>query len=186
MKKLCALFCLLICGQVGAAPVTWTLQGVTLDNGGTIDGSFVYDADTNSYSDIAIQAPDWYEISPLFTGENLTYVDLGGATVPNPDAQQLPIDNETSTSLSLAAGHWGLGTIYGAELDLIFASALTNGGGTIALVAGSSNIEYFNEHIGDSFTVVGGAITAVPIPAAIWLFGSALGALGWVRRRKTA
>jgi hypothetical protein len=27
---------------------------------------------------------------------------------------------------------------------------------------------------------------AVPIPAAVWLFGSALGGLGWMRRRKTA
>jgi hypothetical protein len=27
---------------------------------------------------------------------------------------------------------------------------------------------------------------AVPIPAAVWLFGSALAGLGWIRRRKTA
>jgi hypothetical protein len=27
---------------------------------------------------------------------------------------------------------------------------------------------------------------AVPVPAAVWLFGSALAGLGWVRRRKTA
>jgi probable HAF family extracellular repeat protein len=27
-------------------------------------------------------------------------------------------------------------------------------------------------------------LTAVPVPAAVWLFGSALGALGWIRRRR--
>ena len=36
------------------------------------------------------------------------------------------------------------------------------------------------------FTASGTAHTTVPIPAAAWLFGSALGLLGWVRRRATA
>jgi hypothetical protein len=27
--------------------------------------------------------------------------------------------------------------------------------------------------------------TAVPVPAAVWLFGSALAGLGWQRRKKT-
>jgi hypothetical protein len=27
------------------------------------------------------------------------------------------------------------------------------------------------------------ALTPVPVPAAVWLFGSALGLLGWMRRR---
>jgi hypothetical protein len=30
------------------------------------------------------------------------------------------------------------------------------------------------------------AFSTVPVPAAVWLFGSGLGMLGWMRRRKTA
>ncbi len=29
-------------------------------------------------------------------------------------------------------------------------------------------------------------VNAVPIPAGVWLFGSGLGLLGWLRRRQTA
>jgi hypothetical protein len=29
-------------------------------------------------------------------------------------------------------------------------------------------------------------VTSVPVPAAVWLFGSGLGLLGWMRRRQTA
>jgi hypothetical protein len=28
-------------------------------------------------------------------------------------------------------------------------------------------------------------LTTVPIPAAVWMFGSALGLLGWMRRKET-
>jgi hypothetical protein len=30
-----------------------------------------------------------------------------------------------------------------------------------------------------------GDISVVPVPAAVWLFGSALGLLGWIRRKAT-
>ena len=34
------------------------------------------------------------------------------------------------------------------------------------------------------WAALGGDIAPVPIPAALWLFGGALGALGWVKRRQ--
>lgn len=34
--------------------------------------------------------------------------------------------------------------------------------------------------------LVGPGITVVPVPAAVWLFGSAVGIMGWVRRRAPA
>jgi hypothetical protein len=41
----------------------------------------------------------------------------------------------------------------------------------------------FSGDFGRNFMSMGIAITTVPVPAAIWLFGSALGLLGWARRR---
>src|SRR5260370_9871267 len=35
-----------------ASPVLWTLVGVAFNDGGTASGSFVYDANTNTYSSI--------------------------------------------------------------------------------------------------------------------------------------
>jgi hypothetical protein len=41
----------------------------------------------------------------------------------------------------------------------------------------------FSGDFGRNFMSMGIAVTTVPVPAAIWLFGSGLGLLGWVRRR---
>ena len=52
---LCALAVIcVLSGSAAAAPVTWTLDGVAFDDGGTASGSFVYDAATNTYSAISI------------------------------------------------------------------------------------------------------------------------------------
>ncbi len=45
---------------------------------------------------------------------------------------------------------------------------------------GSSGKDYY---YGYALAVRDGDVAAVPVPAAVWLFGSALGLLGWVRRR---
>jgi hypothetical protein len=57
-------------------------------------------------------------------------------------------------------------------LDSIFSVSVQN----------SSDV---NSSFGGS-VAVGIAYNIVPIPAAVWLFGSALAGLGWIRRRQTA
>lgn len=60
MKKLfasaaVALSFLAFIATAQAAPLQWTLTDVTFDDGGTATGSFVYDADSNTYSNIALK-----------------------------------------------------------------------------------------------------------------------------------
>jgi hypothetical protein len=45
--------------RASATPLTWNLLGVTFDDGGTATGSFVFDADTGTFSAISIvTSPD--------------------------------------------------------------------------------------------------------------------------------
>ena len=43
-----------------ADPVTWTLDNAVFDDDGTATGSFVYDRDTNTYSDVSITTSPAY------------------------------------------------------------------------------------------------------------------------------
>ena len=42
--------------------------------------------------------------------------------------------------------------------------------------------QLFNSQIAFTWPVRSGDVGAVPVPAAVWLFGSALGVIGWMRR----
>lgn len=60
MKKLLA-YLSMACGVLAfsatanAVPMQWTVSETTFDDGGTVTGSFVYDADTNIYSNIRLK-----------------------------------------------------------------------------------------------------------------------------------
>ena len=150
---------------VQAASIIWTLNGVTFGDGGTAFGTFDFDADTQSYSNVAITTTS----SSAHPGFAYT-AGSGNDTEFDSFLFQIPPSNAT---------------IY----DFEFQSPLTNAGGAINIVTGTSN-ELFCEDLSCNIilgvrSIQAGFVSApaVPIPPAVWLFGSALGLLGWLKRR---
>ena len=58
MKKLCIALSLsiwfLLSGVAQAITIEWTLNDVVFTDGGTASGSFLYDTDTSTYSNVSI------------------------------------------------------------------------------------------------------------------------------------
>jgi hypothetical protein len=157
-----------------AATLTWVLQGVVFDDGGTATGSFGYDADTNIFSAINIT-------TSVNAGLGTTYgvpTGVGNSTLFD-TVTAFPVTGEYRLTFDLTA-------------------AMTNLGGTIALNLFSVwlDVELLCAEPG-CFTLATsrflsqGAITTspVPLPAALPLFAAGLGAMGfmgWRKRSKAA
>ena len=98
-----------------ADPILWTLNNVTFSDGGTASGSFIYDADFNTYSAINIETtPGTERLS------GATYIQLSNEFV----------SNDTRVVVLTAAG-----SVTGASLLLLpyYGTPLTNAGGTVVL-----------------------------------------------------
>jgi hypothetical protein len=182
-----------------AAPVTWVLDDVTFASSevqgpgpydGVATGSFTYDADTNTFSNVNITTTG----SGIWGTGNCGNSVLCGTYIRATDLYA-PL---TATSLQItptasdpvdSTGYYGI--------SLQFVSALTNAGGTVQLFTsggtdgegvcknpdclpeGAAGVTAFR-----GFS--GGSVSAVPVPAAVWLFGSALAGLGWMRRKQAS
>ncbi|HEY3348398.1 MAG TPA: hypothetical protein VGM13_01315 [Thermoanaerobaculia bacterium] len=114
-KALLALFVLGLTSAASANPVIWTLNGVTFTDGGTASGSFVYNADTNTYSSVNITTTAG---SVIVTGATLLYV--------------VPAFSSSGGVLTAASN---AADLTGARaFALNFGTALTNNGGTVTLL----------------------------------------------------
>lgn len=164
------LFFLAIGPAAYASPVTWTLHSVTL-NQGTMSGFFVYDADTQTYSDWSIVVPS--EPAYSIAGETLTPINSSTTGLTGDSAFELA-DN-TNTDL----------------LGFFFSNPLTDAGGPDPLVVtqtpGGTFVTNFSVGNIDWATdgVAQGAPSDVPEPAttALWIGGAAL-LLGYSRRHR--
>jgi hypothetical protein len=107
---LCAL-AMLFAASAKAVPVQYYLQNVTFNDGGIASGSFVYDADTNTYSNINIKT------TPASTRPAGTFT----AIVPGfASSSGMFVASTTAADLTGVPG-----------LNLQFVTPLTNAGGTV-------------------------------------------------------
>ena len=244
MKCRLALLFMMTCGPVWAVPVTWTLEDVVFDDGGTLTGSFVFDVDSEEvvqvyqhvvsdlyyqafYSDIAIRTtgPDPEIPNSVFSATD-SYVDNPNAWDFETDGNGWQLRNgaylgdvyeivwdeelqEYIEVLSPVPEPTGDPTLYqndlrlwfedrcnfycvSQDLNLTFAQPMTNAGGVIELggyETATIRDSSYNFLAEGTRTIVSGRIvgsSVVPIPATVWLFGSALAGLGWINRRKAS
>lgn len=146
-----------LAGVVPAAanPVTWSLFGVTLEDGGMATGTFRYDADTNTFDNINIVTSGGGQPGAVYTQVGGVY---GGAGLP------------------VAADRLGVLTLSGAgvgqrNLNLQLVSGMTNAGGMILVrptSAFSAEVTCANAPCSLAGAPLrgtsGGAVTSFPLP----------------------
>ncbi len=113
--------------------------------------------------------------------QSVDNVDDGASTPGFPEVDNPQFNWNTSTPTGGPFVNWSLtGSVTPAALFSDLATdvdfSIQN---TLQAFAASPNYAFVQKKL--SLTVT--AVSTVPVPAAVWLFGSSLGLLGWLRRR---
>ena len=160
-----ALVSVLLTPSLFAAPVTWTVDA----DGGILDviGTFDYDPDTDEFSNVNVTTESSIDIFNNFQVESFSSSNVFFSSF---------------LTMEGADGNSEIRLRFDPRLD----TALNEGSTVVQLDYLDS---YYTNYLpDDTYTDnLSGSVTAsvVPIPAAAWLFCSALAGLGWLRRRQT-
>jgi hypothetical protein len=141
-----------------------------------VTGSFVYNASTNIFSDVnvSVDGEPFDTLSLPSSSAVLTSVIADASDAFNIDLVPAgDLTNVTDVYLSLNDDMTDAGGVIGVGYVLIFECL------------NSDCSDYQNLYDSEVLTNVG-TITAVPLPAAAWLFGSGLLGLTGFARRKAA
>jgi len=168
------------CLTASASNVTWTLVDMT-SLGTSITGTFTYDADTDTYS-------------------NIDVTTTGGSVIPSETWTNKASFGSFNCCLALVGGSAADQT--GLDLlNLVWLGQLTDAGGSLPLyytqqgTCASSNCVDFTAYPGDpsggmNDAVTGylyaGSSTPTPEPSSLFLLGSGVLGVGTLIRRKLA
>ena len=158
---------LLSATTANATPITWTLQNVVFNDGGVATGTFTYDADTDTLTNVSITTT--------------------AGSIRGGDTYGVGTNNEHDTLFD-AINTFPVQVGVTPRLIFSLASPMTNAGGTIAIgnpfrlefTCGNSNCQVITQ----GRSMVSGSINA-PEPTAMLLFGTAAAGL-LARRRSTS
>lgn len=170
-----ALWLFLAPAPAAAVPLLWSLDNVSFAGGGTASGSFVFDAETNSYSDVLVTAE-----GPV--SGDLTF-DLAGSGSANgvgllrsDDAPDF--SGAVTLRLQFLAPLTGAGGIIGLQLNSFMAGLAGCGNADCTLLFSGGGGEFA------SGSVISEAVVQVSEPGTLALFAAPLFALLYRRRRK--
>ncbi len=177
-----ALGAFLMASTSWSAALTWTLNDVTFDDGARAVGMFDYDVATNKYSNIAIT------VTGFASSQVYGPLDSNPYTYINPVVIGFSTDDRLVFIEEFISSDPVSDCISSCQRTMLveFDAPLTALGGSISIdpnVVSSESLE--NGIDSDTHNIVGGSISAspIPVPAAAWLFGSALSLFGWLRHR---
>jgi hypothetical protein len=158
---------LLVAADALAIPVQWTVSGTSdaggalFDDGGDLNRTFFYDADTDTYSGLSLKTSNGSRDSP-FTGASYNSAD--------------PSLSTANVLVAIAAG---------TRLELHFTEALSNLGGSVGLASGSETLTSGTDAGSLRFLDEGGEAFGVPVPEPSTACLVALGLSGLAVQRRS-